>query len=579
MNKTFFLPLVIVVLIIEGCTRPTHTPPSPAPQLPSQPLSLVEEKESAYYLYMQSEIYRQKRMWDKATFFLLKAIAIDPDSIYLNQELVMLYLQTKSPSKAIEVAERMVKTHPENVVALSLLAKMNLQLKQDAEAKALYQKIIHLQPDNENAYIVLGSLCMEQDNMEEAFSLYTRMAKQFPKSYVAPFFLGRIHAMQNNIEYAEKAFKKTIELNSELVEPRFELISIYKSDPRNETRLSPEIIKLYKEILVIDPHNIRASLERSLYYYHHGKKDLAQKQLAEFGQKHRRDPGPFMLAAKEFVGNKRYKDAVIIFTGLLAGAPENPILHYLAGVSYDAVQDIDKAIYHFKQIRPGTEHYRKSIIHIAYLYTQKEQPEKAIEFLLQKHRELPNDPEIISYLASIYEDLNQYAKSIEMLDKGLVLYPENAEMLFRAGIVHDKWGNKDQSIRIMQKVIALEPDNATALNYLGYTYADLGIELELAESLIKKAMALNPDDGYITDSLGWVYYRKADYPKAIEYLERALTLSSHDPVVAEHLGDAYQKASNPEKALEIYKKALKKATTNKADIIEKIKILEQTLHE
>jgi tetratricopeptide (TPR) repeat protein len=90
---------------------------------------------------------------------------------------------------------------------------------------------------------------------------------------------------------------------------------------------------------------------------------------------------------------------------------------------------------------------------------------------------------------------------------------------------------------------------------------------------------LNPDDGYITDSLGWVYYRKADYPKAIEYLERALELSSHDPVVAEHLGDAYQKVNKPEKALEIYKKALKKATTNKADIIKKIKTLEQTLHE
>jgi len=171
------------------------------------------------------------------------------------------------------------------------------------------------------------------------------------------------------------------------------------------------------------------------------------------------------------------------------------------------------------------------------------------------------------------------AKAIEMLDQGLVLYPENVEMLFRAGVVHDKWGNKDQSIRIMQKVIALEPDNATALNYLGYTYADLGMELELAESLIKKAMALNPDDGYITDSLGWVYYRKADYTKAIEYLERALELSSHDPVVAEHLGDAYQKVNNPEKALEIYKKALKKATTNKEDLIKKIKTLEETLHD
>jgi tetratricopeptide (TPR) repeat protein len=579
-KKTLSAPLLplIILVIMGGCTQGVHTK-IPAMEPPAETTVHGQENNSAYYFYMQSEIYRQKKMWNKAIFFLIKALENDPDSIYLNQELVVLYLQNKSPSKAIETAEQMVKDHPENIAALSMLAKLKIQLKKENEARDIYQKIIQVDPDNQNAYIVLGSLYMEQDSIEEAFSLYTRMTQHFPDSYVAHFFLGKIHAMKNNSEYAEKAFKKSISLNPDLLEPRFDLISIYQLSPENENKktVSPEVIKLYEEILTIDPRNIRASLERPLYLYRHGRKDLAKIQLAEFGRKHQHNPGPFMLAAKEFIGNKRYKDAVIIFTGLLKGAPDNSSLHYMAGLAYDAIQELNKTIHHFMMIKPDSEHYKKSIIHIAYLYNENEQPEKSLTFLLKKHQELPNDSEIISYLASIYEDRKQYDKAIQMLDKGLALYPENADMLFRSSIIQDKWGNKDKCIKIMQQVIVLEPENATALNYLGYTYADLGIELDLAEALIKKAMALSPNDGYITDSLGWVYYRKGDYAKAIEYLARAVDLSSHDPVVVEHLGDAYHKANMPEKALATYKQALEKAKGNKDSIINKIKAVELSL--
>lgn len=580
MKKTLSTTLVpfILLALMGGCVQGGHPTP-PAMELSVETTRHEQDNDSAYYFYMQSEIHRQKRMWDKAISFLLKAIEIDLDSIYLNQELIVLYLQNKSPSKAVETAEKMVQNHPENITALSLLAKLKLQLKKETEARDIYQKILQIDPDNQNAYIVLGSLYMEEESIEEAFSLYTKMTQHFPDSYVAHFFLGRIHAIKNNTEYAEKAFKKSISLNPDLLEPRFELISIYKLSQENENKktVSPEVINLYEEILTIDSHNIRASLERPLYLYNHDKKNLAKTQLAEFGRKHQHDPGPFMLAAKELIGNKRYKDAVIIFTGLLKGAPDNSSLHYMTGLAYDGLQEINKTIHHFMSIKPDSKHYKKSLIHIAYLYNDNEQPEKSLAFLLEKHRELPNDSEIISYLASIYEDQKKYKKAIQMLDKGLLLYPENTDMLFRSGIIQDKWGNKDKCIKIMQQVIVLESENATALNYLGYTYADLGIELNLAETLIKKAMALNPDDGYITDSLGWVYYQKGDYLQAIEYLDRAVELSSHDPVVAEHLGDAYHKADMPQKALEIYKQALEKATDNKKSIINKIKTVELSL--
>jgi len=108
----------------------------------------------------------------------------------------------------------------------------------------------------------------------------------------------------------------------------------------------------------------------------------------------------------------------------------------------------------------------------------------------------------------------------------------------------------------MKKIIEIDPKDAGALNYLGYSYADQGVNLDEALLLIKRAYDLRPDDGYITDSLGWIYFKKGNYKKAVEYLEKAAELTSHDTIVSDHLGDAYQKANQLQEALSSYQKAL-----------------------
>jgi Tfp pilus assembly protein PilF len=101
------------------------------------------------------------------------------------------------------------------------------------------------------------------------------------------------------------------------------------------------------------------------------------------------------------------------------------------------------------------------------------------------------------------------------------------------------------------------------LNYLGYTYADLGQNLDEAERLIKEALKYKPNDGYITDSLGWVYYKKGEFEKAIKYLTRAIELVPDDPIMLEHLGDAYLKVNDKANALKFYQKSLQKKETEK----------------
>jgi len=77
------------------------------------------------------------------------------------------------------------------------------------------------------------------------------------------------------------------------------------------------------------------------------------------------------------------------------------------------------------------------------------------------------------------------------------------------------------------------------LNYLGYSLIDMNKKLDEAIGMVKKAVELRPNDGYIVDSLGWAYFQLRNYDEAVANLERAVDLKPSDAIISEHLGDAY----------------------------------------
>ena len=94
------------------------------------------------------------------------------------------------------------------------------------------------------------------------------------------------------------------------------------------------------------------------------------------------------------------------------------------------------------------------------------------------------------------------------------------------------------------------------LNYLGYSWVEKGLTLERARDMIKAAVQLRPNDGYIVDSLGWVYYQGKDYENAVRELERAVQLRPEDPIINDHLGDALWRVGRLQEARFQWRRAL-----------------------
>ena len=114
-------------------------------------------------------------------------------------------------------------------------------------------------------------------------------------------------------------------------------------------------------------------------------------------------------------------------------------------------------------------------------------------------------------------------------------------------------GKKERHTRL---AIELEPQQADAMNFLGYSLAEQDRELEHALSLVSKALEIKPDNGYITDSLGWVYFKMGKLDMAIETLLKALVIVDSDPVIYEHLGDAYKASGKMQDALNAWQLSL-----------------------
>jgi tetratricopeptide (TPR) repeat protein len=404
------------------------------------------------------------------------------------------------------------------------------------------------------------------------------MASIYPDYYVSYFYLGETQRMEGKAAAARDSYLKTLELEPDLLEPRFRLVDVYKVLGEKENKA--QIIAVLKDILDSDPRDERALIELGLFYYSVKDYQNADKIFAALGREIQKDPELVVNIAQILVPEHRYQDVATVLSQVKKALPGNANINFFLGMAYEGLEKPDKAIEYYLKVTPDHPQYKKTILNIAFLYKDMNRTEEAVRFLEQHHRQSPADIDITSYLASFYQESNRHDLAVTMLQRALKETPKNTALLFKLGAVLDTAGQRQQSIETMKTIIRLDPKHASALNYLGYTYAEMGIHLDQALDLVQRALKIRPGDGYITDSLGWIYFKTQAYDKAVFYLEKAVKLSDYETVIAAHLADAYLKTGQREKAAAMYKKALDNAGQDQQkeirEIKEKLKRLKNT---
>jgi len=223
------------------------------------------------------------------------------------------------------------------------------------------------------------------------------------------------------------------------------------------------------------------------------------------------------------------------------------------------------------QVEPASPRYAESLRVRAWILEKQGDMTHAIQEA-ERALDATDDPRRLGvFLAGLLQRNGELERAVGVMNDLIQKYPDDVDLVYDLGVLHGEAQDEDRALGFMDQVLSRKPDHYSALNYVGYTWAERGERLEEAESMIRRAIELKPDDGYIIDSLGWLYYQRglkqiaagqgdaarASFQSAIEQLERALAqLDKGDPVIIWHLGDAYRSVSRFQDALRSYEQAL-----------------------
>ena len=181
----------------------------------------------------------------------------------------------------------------------------------------------------------------------------------------------------------------------------------------------------------------------------------------------------------------------------------------------------------------------------------------------------PDNKFVLYRLANYYKSKKKYHLSLKIYKKILDHHDSNDHDLFLYASNLDKIGKWKKARVLFLKILKNNPRDAYTLNYVSYKLALKNQELDLALDLIKKALVLDPDNGYFLDTLGWVEYKRNNFKSAVYFLEKSVSILPRSAEVIDHLGDCYLMLNRIKEAIFEWNKAIQYETDK--NIIEKIK--------
>jgi tetratricopeptide (TPR) repeat protein len=186
--------------------------------------------------------------------------------------------------------------------------------------------------------------------------------------------------------------------------------------------------------------------------------------------------------------------------------------------------------------------------------------EEATRELDQIAHDYPDSPLPLAHLGDILRSKSRFGEAVAAYDRALarVKAPQRSAwpLFYARGIAEDRAHDWPRAQADLERALQLTPDQPSVLNYLGYSWADQGQNLQQARQMLTRAVELRPNDGSIVDSLGWVLLRQGDTKGAVKSLERAVEMMPEDATINGHLGDAYLAAGREREAQFQWRRAL-----------------------
>lgn len=461
------------------------------------------------------------------------------------------------PFAVEQAATLWVELDPDSADARQTIAALLVNLGKLDAARPHLEKLLASEKDNVgNAFMQLNQLLSRNPNKAATLQLIRQLSQPYTDVPEVHFAISQAAWFASEHQMALDEMQRALALR-----PDWEIAAIHNG--RILQRISSaDASEFYRNYLKKYPaaNEMRIAYTRVLIGDNHV--DLAREQLQQLLDKNPED-AEIMLAigllATEMgdfdITETSFKKALDL------GYKDPGAVHFHLAQIYEETKRPDMAMESYQMVKSGGR-YLPAQIRYADLLALKGYLKEAREHL----QKLPaaNDQQaahLILAEAQILRRSKAHQEVFDLLDDGLKKFPDYPELLYDRALTADKLGKFNILEQDLRKLIQLKPDNAHAYNALGYSFAERGIQLPEALKLIKRAVELSPQDPYIIDSLGWVYYRMGNFVDGLNYLNIAFA-ARPDPEIAAHLGEVLWVQGAKENAKDIWRSALEKDPGN-----------------
>ncbi|MCZ7583759.1 MAG: tetratricopeptide repeat protein [Deltaproteobacteria bacterium] len=538
-------------LVAAGCAKPGVTGVSESQARALASAQDIEARSEYFYLLIVAEDAAMRGDFDRAREAYFRLAKLDPDNADIHRTLAALWVKDGNLDQAIFNASRAYALAPANVDNAVLLSGLYAAQGRLNDAIRVYREILARDPDHEDVPLLLSRLLILKKEFHDARTLLDDYIRRHPDAPMGHFERARIELLDDRCDAAEPYLDEAVR-----AEPQFELAELALGYCAEIGGADTTAIEHYERALDINPDNTRLRSHLVQMHLRGSHLEDAQREneklrLFDFDESDVRVNRGLILYQQG-----RFDEAVNEFDLVLAADAKNGQALYFKGVCLTRLNRVDEALRTYARIPSDHPLYGDALAARGGLLRRIGRLDEAAEHLRSALKVHPDDPYLMRTLALVVSDQGKVDEAVRMMRKAMDLLPNDDAMPYTLANILERAGRWEEGVELMEGVLDKDPDNADALNFIGYTLAEKDVDLDRAEDLLKRAVDLRPNDGYIADSYGWLLYKRAKYKEALVWLEKGFRLVPDEAVVAEHVGDCHMKMGNESAALGFYRLAL-----------------------
>lgn len=435
------------------------------------------------------------------------------------------------------------------------------------DGKAIINEVIKQAPDYIPAYTSLMNLAYNQRHYDECATLVEKVLTRDQMNFEALVTNGRLKMAKGDVDHAIEAFEKAANIYEHvpIIEHNLALAYLAKGDT------AKAVFNLNQAVAGAAPYapSVMVLAEMNIAKGDYASADAALNQLIQI---HPELENPYLLLAQSHLMQKQYDEAAALYSRVIELFPNAPDGYNLLGTALAVEKKFPEARAQFEkalQISPGNSTALEQLIdlditdknyaaalqrvqkqmdpakptatmmmYIAKIHLAENDYTTAEKDLLKAIEIAPENNRPYIFLSQLYLDTHKQQDALDRLFK-FVAKTNDVATLMQIGVIQQSMTNYAGARDTYEKLLSVRPDFSLALNNLAYLYCEQLNDLDRAQKLAEKARDVSHADPATADTLGWIAYKRGDYPRARALIGEAAEKLPTDPEIGYHLGLAH----------------------------------------